>query len=417
MVKVFERVRQVSGVRNMYSFIRIEKFKGDARRGVLEEAQRTPELHYERRKNYSNDIDWTKTHKNVQLVNSTVGQVNSVMRAQGVKLRNKNSVGLVGAIIGASPGFFNKDENGDFVFDEKARAFGEDAKGLIIEQLCGGDASRLVSFVAHLDEGNLHFHALVVPIVENEQGERKLSAKALLNGRQRMRDIQDRAFEFIGKPRGLERGELLDLTKPAQEQKRHKKTDKYREEKAQAALDKIIKAAEHLDKEDVELLKDLKDAAFGRGKILPTDKHQRANDIIKTLEALPEALDALRELRNLADRNGRIKTLEGRLQRGNALARDWNRELQHLRPIEAEAQAFGQLLQRLRTSPERSFLDMWQLAKRLSTHDGEVNYSQVPDQFIRLYHNAKQQREHSHIFHSYTQDHDDHDGPILGGEE
>lgn len=405
----------------MYSFLRIKKFKRGDVFPVLREAQRTPALHYEKGVNFDNNIDWTKTANNFQLVNSSVGGVGEVMRRQGVKPRNKDSVVLVGAVVGASSEYFNRDDNGNWIYDEKAQAFGEDVKKLVVEQLCGGDASRLVSLVAHLDEDSIHWHAFVVPIVETPEGERKLSAKALLNGRQRMRQLQDRAFEILGKPRGLERGELVDLDQPAKSQKRHKTTGQHRDERAQAALDKIIEAGEHLDKEDVELLNDLKDAAFGRGKILPIEKYNKAVEIIKTLEALPTALEALKDLRTQADHDGRIKTLESRVKRGNAICRDFNNELKQLRPKEQEAQAFGQLLQRLRVSPERSFLDMWEQSKRLRTNgNGEIDYNAVVDCFIDLYRQSKQpkqQRQQVQAFEMYS--HDDHDGqewPTLGGD-
>ena len=230
----------------MFSVFRVEKFKKGDVFSVLREAQRTPELHQEKGVDFDNDIDWTRTANNVSIVSSRVSDISRKMKNEGVRPRNKDSVVLVGAIISASPEYFNKDKDGTWLYDSKVQKFGEDVKRLVVEQLCGGDASRLVSLQLHLDEGSPHWHALVLPIVE-QQGEKKLSAKALLNGRQRMRELQDRAFEILGEPRGFDRGEKVDLTKPSKSQKRHKSTGQYRDEQAQEALDRIIDAAEHLD--------------------------------------------------------------------------------------------------------------------------------------------------------------------------
>ena len=395
----------------MFSVFRVEKFKKGDVFSVLREAQRTPELHQEKGVNFDNDIDWTRTANNVSTVSSRVSDISRKMKNEGVRPRNKDSVVLVGAIISASPEYFNKDKDGAWLYDDKAQAFGEDVKRLVVEQLCGGDASRLVSLQLHLDEGSPHWHALVLPIVE-QQGEKKLSAKALLNGRQRMRELQDRAFEILGEPRGFDRGEKVDLTKPSKSQKRHKSTGQFRDEQAQEALDRIIDAAEHLDKDNVDLLNDLKDAAFGRGKILPIEKYDKAVEILRTLEALPEALAALKDLRDQADKNGRIKTLEGRIDKAHEVVDRAKNEVLFRRQYDA---LVDKIFYSMYAGQSKTALDVLKDCVKRATTNGDLDIELAFRSFKNEIKTTKEaersiyQGYDSHDFPSL----DDQDGPIL----
>ena len=395
----------------MFSVFRVEKFKKGDVFSVLREAQRTPELHQEKGVDFDNDIDWTRTANNVSIVSSRVSDISRKMKNEGVRPRNKDSVVLVGAIISASPEYFNKDKDGAWLYDKKTQDFGEDVKKLVVEQLCGGDASRLVSLQLHLDEGSPHWHALVLPIVEHE-GEKKLSAKALLNGRQRMRELQDRAFEILGEPRGFDRGEKVDLTKPSKSQKRHKSTGQYRDEQAQEALDRIIDAAEHLDKDNVDLLNDLKDAAFGRGKILPPDKYDKAVEILRTLEALPEALAALKDLRDQADKNGRIKTLEGRIGKAHEVVDRAKNEVLFRRQYDS---LVDKIFSSMYAGQNNTALDVLKDCVERFTRDGDLDIERAFRSFKNDIKTTKEAERSiyrgydSHDFPSL----DDQDGPIL----
>ena len=395
----------------MFSVFRVEKFKKGDVFSVLREAQRTPELHQEKGVDFDNDIDWTRTANNVSIVSSRVSDISRKMKNEGVRPRNKDSVVLVGAIISASPEYFNKDKDGAWLYDKKTQDFGEDVKKLVVEQLCGGDASRLVSLQLHLDEGSPHWHALVLPIVEHE-GEKKLSAKALLNGRQRMRELQDRAFEILGEPRGFDRGEKVDLTKPSKSQKRHKSTGQYRDEQAQEALDRIIDAAEHLDKDNVDLLNDLKDAAFGRGKILPIEKYDKAVEILRTLEALPEALAALKDLRDQADKNGRIKTLEGRIGKAHEVVDRAKNEVLFRRQYDS---LVDKIFSSMYAGQSKTALDVLKDCVKRATTNGDLDIELAFRSFKNEVKTTKEAERSiyrgydSHDFPSL----DDQDGPIL----
>ena len=395
----------------MFSVFRVEKFKKGDVFSVLREAQRTPELHQEKGVNFDNDIDWTRTANNVSIVSSRVSDISRKMKNEGVRPRNKDSVVLVGAIISASPEYFNKDKDGAWLYDKKTQDFGEDVKKLVVEQLCGGDASRLVSLQLHLDEGSPHWHALVLPIVE-QQGEKKLSAKALLNGRQRMRELQDRAFEILGEPRGFDRGEKVDLTKPSKSQKRHKSTGQFRDEQAQAALDRIIDAAEHLDKDNVDLLNDLKDAAFGRGKILPIEKYDKAVEILRTLEALPEALAALKDLRDQADKNGRIKTLEGRIDKAHEVVDRAKNEVLFRRQYDS---LVDKIFSSMYAGQSKTALDVLKDCVKRATTKGDLDIELA---FRSFKNEIKTTKEADRSIYRGYDSHDfpslnDQDGPIL----
>ena len=396
----------------MFSVFRVEKFKKGDVYSVLREAQRTPELHQEKGVDFDNDIDWTRTANNVSIVSSRVADIGRKMKNEGVRPRNKDSVVLVGAIISASPEYFSRDKNGNWLYDDKAQAFGEDVKKLVVEQLCGGDASRLVSLQLHMDETSPHWHALVLPIVENEQGEKKLSAKALLNGRQRMRELQDRAFAILGEPRGFDRGEKVDLSKPSKSQKRHKSTGQFRDAQAQEALDRIIDAAEHLDKDNVDLLNDLKDAAFGRGKILPPDKYDKAVEILRTLEALPEALAALKDLRHKADKNGRIKTLEGRIGKAHEVVDRAKNEVLFRRQYDS---LVDKIFSSMYAGQNKTALDVLKDCVERFTRDGDLDIERAFRSFKNDIKTTKEAERSiyrgydSHDFPSL----DDQDGPIL----
>jgi hypothetical protein len=65
--------------------------------------------------------------------------------------------------------------------------------------------SNLVAMKLHLDEKTPHIHAIVTPIVEGKNGKKKLSAKSFIDGREKLRALQD-SFAETHKESGLKRG-------------------------------------------------------------------------------------------------------------------------------------------------------------------------------------------------------------------
>jgi hypothetical protein len=65
--------------------------------------------------------------------------------------------------------------------------------------------SNLVAMKLHLDEKTPHIHAIVTPIVEGKNGKKKLSAKHFIDGREKLRALQD-SFAETHRESGLKRG-------------------------------------------------------------------------------------------------------------------------------------------------------------------------------------------------------------------
>ena len=227
-----------------------------------------------------------------------------------------------------------------------------------------------------------------------------------------MRELQDRAFEILGEPRGFDRGEKVDLTKPSKSQKRHKSTGQFSDDQAQAALDRIIDAAEHLDKDNVDLLNDLKDAAFGRGKILPIEKYDKAVEILRTLEALPEALAALKDLRDQADKNGRIKTLDGRIDKAHEVVDRAKNEVLFRRQYDS---LVDKIFSSMYAGQNKTALDVLKDCVKRATVKGDLDIELA---FRSLKNEVKTTNEAERSIYRGYDSHDfpsldDQDGPIL----
>lgn len=65
--------------------------------------------------------------------------------------------------------------------------------------------NNLVSMKLHMDEKTPHIHAVVVPITDGKNEKKKLSAKSFIDGRQKLRALQD-SFAEVHKESGLKRG-------------------------------------------------------------------------------------------------------------------------------------------------------------------------------------------------------------------
>ena len=63
----------------------------------------------------------------------------------------------------------------------------------------------IVNFTTHFDEQSPHIHAVVMPITQGKNGKKKLSAKSFIDGRKKLRALQD-SFADIHKENGLKRG-------------------------------------------------------------------------------------------------------------------------------------------------------------------------------------------------------------------
>ena len=180
-----------------YVIARVIKVKSTAIGAMQYHNDRAPGEHL------NPDIDPERTHLNYELHDAEgcylprkyAAEVDAKIaanRASGRKVR-KDAVKLVEGIITASPEFFEGKS------EEECRRFFEDAYEFVCAEMA---AENVIHFTVHMDETTPHAHWGAVPIKDG-----RLSWKAFFDGRGGLSAFQDRCFEKVGKPWGLDRGE------------------------------------------------------------------------------------------------------------------------------------------------------------------------------------------------------------------
>lgn len=348
-----------------HAILRFEKYKRSAVYGVHAEMTRSAELHYSKGVDFLNsDIDWTRTNTNEIIVpcQSINKRITQAIESAGVKERADSVVSL-GFVITASAEFFNKDKDGRPIYDEKADSYFKDALQAVVDDIFHGDWSKLQSVVIHKDETSFHLQGLGDCITTNDKGEPCLSAKRILSGPARLREIQNNFYDRVGKPRGLERGELVQEGSP---KKKHKSKAQYRQDSIDKAITKLEQAVE-LD--TAPLVECFKPLPLSSKSVISNDDLEYVIRSLVLADGFTKAIQALRELGALANTDGRIKTLESRLDKANTTAREWVKELDRLHSIEKEYSAMRELLSKLDINRDYSYLDVWERAKLLSPSD------------------------------------------------
>lgn len=180
-----------------YVIARVIKVKSTAIGAMQYHNDRAPGKHL------NPDIDPERTHLNYELHDAEgcylprkyAAEVDAKIaanRISGRKVR-KDAVKLVEGIITASPEFFEGKS------EEECRRFFEDAYAFVCAEM---GAENVIHFTVHMDETTPHAHWGAVPIKDG-----RLSWKAFFDGRGGLSAFQDRCFEKVGKPWGLDRGE------------------------------------------------------------------------------------------------------------------------------------------------------------------------------------------------------------------
>lgn len=189
----------------MYGIMRVEKRRRAAVFGIQIESTRTAEAHAKGRDFYKSDIDWDRTQNNIVLVSTDNWnkEITRQIHTAGVK-EKKDSVVMLDGVFTASAAWFEGKSEAEI------RKYFEECKEFYIKEYCGGDESRVISAVIHLDEATPHLHIQSVPLLEDEKG-MHLTAKRIMGNRSDCRKRQDRFYEQVSKPRGLERGKVLDF--------------------------------------------------------------------------------------------------------------------------------------------------------------------------------------------------------------
>ena len=186
-----------------YCIMRVEKRKRAALYGLQIEANRTTTDHEKGRDFAASDIKWELTDFNMFLVKSeNWGKAVTAALKEAEIQERKNSVVVLDGFYGASPEWF-KDKSMDEIvsYFKDCLAFHEQNYG------------KVINAVIHFDENSPHLSCQSLPLIEGTNGRTRLSARDIMGGRDDYRRRQDLFYEQVGKPRGLERGEVHD---PAQ---------------------------------------------------------------------------------------------------------------------------------------------------------------------------------------------------------
>lgn len=238
-----------------YCIMRVEKRKRPSLYGLQIEANRTTADHENGRDFAASDIQWELTDFNMHLVKSENWNraVTAALKDAEVQER-KNSVVVLEGFYGASPDWFK-----DKTLDEMVDYF--QACLEYHEQTYG----KVINAVIHFDEKTPHLAVCSPALLQDEHGRTRLSAKDIMGGRSDYRRRQDEFYEQVGKPRGMERGEIHD---PAQTRE-HLSVQEYKNQQ--------------LEKENQQLREESSDLKL-QCRVLTTQKQQLL-DINQALES------------------------------------------------------------------------------------------------------------------------------------
>lgn len=218
-----------------YCIMRIEKRRRSAVYGLQIEANRNQTDHTQKGRDFAaSDICWQLTPFNMHLVraDSWGKAITAAIKAAGAEER-KNSIVLLDGFYGASKEWF-ADKSLEEVVDyfKACLAFHERTYG------------KVLNAVIHFDESTPHLQVASIPLVADEKGTR-LSAKEIMGNRADYRKRQDQFYEEIGKPRGMERGEITD----PEETKKHLSVQAYKKKTLELQSDQLKELTLKLDAE------------------------------------------------------------------------------------------------------------------------------------------------------------------------
>lgn len=195
----------------------------------------------------ASDIDFNRTADNISLVRGDRWEhtANEQIKEAGCKRVRKDSIRVLDALYTASAEAMEK-----MPFDEQMSYF-KDCLLWHCRYLCDGNPENLINAVIHFDEAVVHMHVSSVPIIENADGSRSLSAKKILGdgNKKYFHELQERFFDEVSSRYGLERGEIKET---ALEKREHLSVQDFKKVQRAAelsALDMEVDAAqERLDR-------------------------------------------------------------------------------------------------------------------------------------------------------------------------
>lgn len=188
--------------------MRVEKRKRTAVYGLQIEANRTVADHEKGRDFDRSDIDWQLTDQNLYLIHTENWgkEITRQIKEAGIREINKGknaSVVLLDGLYTASSEWFDQHSK------EEAMEYFKKCLAFHVEHYCGGDISRVINAVVHVDETTLHMQVASVPILDT--GEKlKLCAKDIMGNKKDYHHRQDLFYEEVTRLFGMERGEVLE---------------------------------------------------------------------------------------------------------------------------------------------------------------------------------------------------------------
>lgn len=217
-----------------YGIMRVEKRKRSALYGLQLEANRTADDHEQGRDFAASDIQWDLTPFNMFLVKAeNWGKAVTAAFEEAQVQERKNSVVVLDGFYGASPEWF-LDKTMDEIVDyfKNCLAFHEENYG------------KVINAVIHFDEKTPHLTCQSLPLIQDEAGKTRLSARDIMGGRADYRKRQDLFYEQVGKSRGLERGEIHD----PEHTRKHLSVQEYKKEQLEAENERLQKQSKELQK-------------------------------------------------------------------------------------------------------------------------------------------------------------------------
>ena len=157
----------------------------------------------------------------------------------------KNSVVVLDGFYGASSEWFvNRDMDEIISYFKDCLAYHERTYG------------KVINAVIHFDEKNFHLSCQSIPLIQGEDGQNRLSAREIMGGRADYRRRQDEFYEQVGKPRGMERGEVHD----PEHIREHLSVQEFKKQTNQIQLEK-------LELQNAELRKECRQLIFHNQKL------------------------------------------------------------------------------------------------------------------------------------------------------
>lgn len=149
----------------------------------------------------NSDIDYDRTNQNFFYKKSNNWLEDIKSRIGNIKYKN-DAVMMLDAIYTGSPEWFcNKTQ-------DEIKDYFDDCLEWHKKTYCHDDDTLVINAVIHYDETTPHLHVISVPITEDN----RLCAKDIMGNRKDYSSRQDSFYEDVTKDRGMERGEVHEIS-------------------------------------------------------------------------------------------------------------------------------------------------------------------------------------------------------------